>query len=123
MPMEEYRFHATMTVAAGGLVLSGDDLGTLPPDRLEMLQKLLPPTGVSAEFEDAGLRTGTVRLRDRTLLCLFNWDAAPAKRTVTLPGAGKVTDLWSGREYPRAQGIVEVELKGHEGTVLVVGGR
>jgi alpha-galactosidase len=52
MPPEDYRFHASVAVAAGGLVLSGDDLSTLPADRLAMLKKLLPPTGVAAEFED-----------------------------------------------------------------------
>jgi alpha-galactosidase len=116
--IEEYRFHATMTIAAGGLVLSGDDLSTLPPDRMDMLRKLLPPTGAAAEFEDQSLRQGTVHLRDRALICLFNWDASPVKRTVTVPRAGKVTDLWSGREY--SGNPVEVQLKGHEGTVLVV---
>jgi alpha-galactosidase len=120
MPMEEYRFHATMTIAAGGLVLSGDDLSTLPADRLAMLEKMLPPTGVAAEFEDESLRTGIVRLNDRTLICLFNWDATPSQRAVKLPRAGKVTDLWSGREYARAHDTIEVELKGHEGTVLEV---
>jgi alpha-galactosidase len=120
MPMEEYRFHATMTVAAGGLVLSGDDLSTLPEDRLVMLKKLLPPTGVAAEFEDESLQTGVVKLKDKTLICLFNWETAPSTRTVKLPRAGKVTDLWSGREYAPSQAAVEVELKPHEGTVLVV---
>ncbi len=48
---EEYRFHATPIMASGGLVLSGDDLSTLPADRLAMLKKLLPPTGVAAEFD------------------------------------------------------------------------
>jgi alpha-galactosidase len=109
-----------MTVAAGGLVLSGDDLSTLPADRLAMLKKLLPPTGVAAEFDDESLQTGIVRLKDRTLLCLFNWDAVPSKRTVKLPRAGKVTDLWSGQEQARNADAVEIELKGHEGTVLVV---
>ena len=47
MPAEEYRFHATSIVASGGMVLSGDDLSTLPSDRLAMLKKLLPPTGVA----------------------------------------------------------------------------
>ena len=52
LPAEQYRFHATMAVAYGGMILSGDDLSTLAPDRLEMLKKLLPPTGVAAEFVD-----------------------------------------------------------------------
>src|SRR5207249_4563463 len=68
LPEEQYRFHATMAVAAGGLVLSGDDLSTLPPDKIAMLKKLLPATGVAAEFEDHNLSTGIVRLNARTLL-------------------------------------------------------
>jgi alpha-galactosidase len=120
LPEEEYRFHATMAVAAGGLVLSGDDLSTLAPDRLAMLKKLLPPTGVAAEFGDETLTTGIARLKDRTLICLFNWEAEPAKRTVKLPRAGMVADLWSGHDYGRQQGSFDVTLKGHEGTVLVL---
>jgi alpha-galactosidase len=120
MPMEEYRFHATMGVASGGLVLSGDDLSTLPADRLAMLKKMLPPTGVAAEFNDESLRTGIARLKDRTLICLFNWSAEPETRKVKLPRAGSVVDLWSGKDYGRQTGTVEVALKGHEGTVLVL---
>jgi alpha-galactosidase len=119
MPMEEYRFHASVAVAAGGLVLSGDDLSTLPADRLAMLKKLLPPTGVAAEFEDEKLRIGTVKLKDRTLICVFNWGGDEAMIPVKLARAGSVTDLWSGKDYGR-QTSVEVPLKAHEGTVLVV---
>jgi alpha-galactosidase len=119
LPEEEYRFHASVAVAAGGLILSGDDLSTLPAPRLAMLKKLLPPTGVAAEFDDESLQTGIVKLKDRTLICVFNWDASPATRTVKLPRAGAVTDLWSGYEYGRREDV-ELHLKGHEGTVLVV---
>jgi len=120
LPEEQYRFHATMTVAAGGLVLSGDDLSTIPPDRLAMLEKLLPPTGAAAEFEDETLRAGVVRLKDRALVCLFNWTERSDKLAVKLPRAGQVSDLWSSHDYGKRQGTLEVELKLHEGTVLVV---
>jgi alpha-galactosidase len=116
---EEYRFHASVAIAAGGLVLSGDDLSTLPADRLEMLKKLLPPTGVAAEFADESLRIGTVKLKDRTLICVFNWGGEEAKIPVKLARAGAVTDLWSGHDYGRRPGI-DVTLQAHEGTVLVV---
>jgi alpha-galactosidase len=119
MPLEEYRFHATAIMASGGMVLSGDDLSTLPADRLEMLKKLLPPTGMAAEFEDENLTIGTVKLKDRTLLCLFNWANEPATISVKLPKPGKVTDLWSGKAYGK-QTALDVPLKPHEGTVLVV---
>jgi alpha-galactosidase len=120
LPAEEYRFHATMAMATGGLILSGDDLSTLPPDRLATLKKLLPPTGVAAEFEDESLQIGTVKLKDRTLLCLFNWSAEPEKLAVKLPKAGQVTELWSEEKLGRQQGTLQVELKGHEGKVLVL---
>jgi alpha-galactosidase len=119
MPPEEYRFHATAVMASGGLVLSGDDLSTLPADRLAMLKKLLPPTGIAAEFDDERLQIGTVRLKDRTLLCVFNWSDQPTTIPVKLPHAGDVTDLWSGQTYGR-QSAMDVPLKAHEGTVLVV---
>jgi alpha-galactosidase len=106
-------------VASGGLVLSGDDLSTLPADRLEMLKKLLPPTGVAAEFENENLTVGTVRLKDRTLLCVFNWSDSAAKIPVKLARAGQVSDLWSGQNYGTRTAL-EVALQAHEGTVLVV---
>jgi alpha-galactosidase len=120
LPPEEYRFHATMAMAAGGLILSGDDLSTLSADRLAMLKKLLPPTGVAAEFADENLRQGIVKLKDRTLICLFNWSSEPEKMAVRLPRAGEVSELWSGQAMGRQQGTLQVELKGHEGKVLVI---
>ena len=120
LPPEEYLFHATMALAAGGLILSGDDLSTLPPDRLATLKKLLPPTGVAAEFEDENLHVGVVRLPDRILFCIFNWSADPVAMPVELPHAGEVSELWSGENLGRRQGSMTVQLKGHEGKVLVL---
>ena len=120
LPAEEYRFHATATLASGGLVLSGDDLSTLPPDRLAMLKKLLPPTAAAAEFEDDTLSQGVVRLKDRTLVCVLNWSGEPAKIPVKLPHAGRVADLWSGRQYGRQAGVLEIQLMAHDGAVLVL---
>lgn len=120
LPPEEYRFHATATLASGGLVLSGDDLSTLPADRLAMLKKLLPPTATAAEFADDSLKIGVVTLKDRVLLCVLNWSDQPATIPVPLPRAGQVTDLWSGHDYGRPKGSLPIDLKAHEGTVLVV---
>jgi alpha-galactosidase len=106
-------------MASGGLILSGDDLPNLPASRLAMLKKLLPPTGVAAEFEDETLRIGTMKLKDRTLICVFNWADEPAKIPVKLLSPGTVTDLWSEQSYGRVSSM-EVALKPHEGTVLVV---
>jgi alpha-galactosidase len=84
-----------------------------------MLKKLLPPTGAAAEFDDESLRVGTIKLRDRTLICVFNWGTDEARIPVKVARAGEVSDLWSGQSYGR-QSALEVQLKPHEGTVLVV---
>ena len=47
---EEFRFHATAIYASGGMILSGDDFTFIPLDRLAMVQKLLPPTGVGSHI-------------------------------------------------------------------------
>src|SRR5258707_3979770 len=64
-------FQFQMAVAAGGLVLSGDDLSTLPGDRLEILKKMLPPAGVAAEFENERPRVGVARPKDPNLGCVL----------------------------------------------------
>ncbi len=85
-----------------------------------MLKKLLPPTGVAAEFEDETLRTGVIHLQDRTLICVFNWTDTAATIPVKLAAPARVTDLWSGRDYGPKQGTISVDLKPHEATALVI---
>ncbi len=82
---DEFRFHATVIFASGGMILSGDDLTTIPPQRLAMLKKLQPPTGRAARFADGSLRVGVVRLKDRQAICLLNWDED--RQTVVFSGA------------------------------------
>ena len=61
-----------------------------------------------------------MRLKDRTMLCIFNWSEQMDQLSVPLARSGNVTDLWSGHDYGRRQGAMEVALQPHEGTVLVV---
>ena len=79
---DEYQFHATAIYASGGMILSGDDLTKIPPARLAMLRKLLPPTGRAADVRrrEPCASAGS-RLPDASLLCLFNdEDAATPDR-------------------------------------------
>ena len=65
------------------------------------------------------ITVGTVKLKDRTLLCVFNWSDAPATIPVKIARAGEITDLWNGQTYGRRTAL-DLPLKAHEGTVLVV---
>jgi alpha-galactosidase len=104
LPDDEFPFHATAVYASGAMVLSSDDLTKIAPDRLAMLRKLLPHTGVAAEFADDSLRVGVIKLPDRQMICMFNWDAVPRSASVSLPKEVHVTDYWSGENLGPRKG-------------------
>ena len=106
----EALFHATAIYASGGMVLSGDDLTTIPPARAAMLRKLLPPTGLPAEFEDGTLRIGVVQLPNARMVCLFNWNDAPQTLSVKLPRPSTIADFWTGASLGRHEGALPVQM-------------
>ena len=117
LPENEYRFHATAIFATGGMILSGDDLTTIPAARLEMLRKLEPPTGVAARFDD-DLQVGMVELKDRRVVCLLNWTDAPKNFAVTLPQPARVRDMWTGADLGRMNGRASFAVEARSGRLL-----
>src|SRR5262249_832684 len=101
--------------------LSGDDLTKIPPPRLAMLGKLLPPTGTAAAFEDESLRVGVVERPDGRALCLFNWGDQPQSLTVKLPRRPtQVTDLWSGADLGKHKGTLTLaDMPPHSARLLI----
>ncbi len=116
---EEFRFHATALLATGGMLLSGDDLTRIAPERMAFLCKLLPPTGIAARFEDESLRIGTVALDDRQLLCLFNWEEAVQTLTCQLPHSCNLQDFWSGEKVRRHSEVLEVVMPPRSARLLI----
>jgi alpha-galactosidase len=120
LPDNEFLFHATAIYASGGMVLSGDDLTKISPQRQEILRRLLPPTGVAAEFERETLQVGFIRRQDKFIVCLFNWDDAPATLSFSLKGSYQITDYWSGADLGRHSGSFAVkDLPGRSARLLV----
>jgi len=120
LPLAEFQFHATAIYASGGMVLSGDDLTRISPERLAMLRKLLPPTGIAAQFDDDSLNVGFVRTARAWMACLFNWDEKPRTLTIRLPRASRITDYWSGEKLGRHMGSFSVkDLPEHSARLLV----
>jgi alpha-galactosidase len=118
LPENEYQFHATVIYASGGSVLSGDDLPTILPHRLAMLRKLLPPTGVAAQFADDSLEVGTIELPGKSMICLFNWDDASKTLSFELAQRSRVTDFWTGEALGEREGVVEMWLEPHSARLL-----
>jgi alpha-galactosidase len=117
---DEFRFHATAVYASGGLILSGDDLTKIPPPRLAMLKKLLPPTGRAAVFDDPSLRIGRVTTPEGEMLCLFNPDDAPKDLSVKLSARSEVADFWTGADLGRHEGILALgPMAPHSARLLV----
>ena len=109
LPENEFLFHATAVYATGGMLLSGDDLSTLPEARLAILKKLLPPTGVPAAFDDDNLRIGAVRLPGKDMVCCFNWADTPVTLVKRLSAPVRVTDFWTGASLGRMEGTLTLE--------------
>lgn len=85
-----------------------------------MLRKLLPPTGLAAEFQDASLRVGFVKLPDTTMVCLFNWEDTPHAISFGLPNRSHVTDYWSGKDLGRLDGEFTIkDMPPHSARLLV----
>jgi alpha-galactosidase len=119
LPINEFQFHATAVYASGGMILSGDDLTKMPPDRMAMLRKLLPPTGVAAAFEDESLRAGVVTLKDLRMLCLFNWTDQPQTVSVRFEGRSRLRDYWSGEDLGEHSGtFVAKDLPGRSARLI-----
>jgi alpha-galactosidase len=118
---DEFQLHATVVYASGGMILSGDDLTKIPAPRLAMLEKLLPPTGSAAAFEDESLRVGMVSRPDGSrAYCLFNWGDDHDTVIIKLPGPVEVTDFWTGQSLGRQKGTLTIpDMAPHSARLLV----
>ncbi len=109
VPDNEYQFHATLIYATGGMLLSGDDLTKITPRRAQMLQKLVPPSGVCARFESDDFSVGLTSLPGRDMISVFNWSDAPVARTVTLSKRSRLTDYWTGESLGEFSGTYTID--------------
>ncbi len=120
LPENEYFFHASVALASGGMLLSGDNLPVLSAERLAMLKKLLPPSGVSARFDGSTFDTGRIALPDKTLVCVFNWSDEARTAQVKLDAPGPLTDFWTGAAVEMQDAAVTLaDMPPHSARVLV----
>lgn len=117
---DEFRFHATAIYASGGMVLSGDDLTAISPQRLAMLKRLLPPTGIAARFEDDSLTTGIIDLPDSRQIAIFNWSDRTQTNTVRLSQPSSIVDYWTGESLgQRERSLTITDMPAHSARLLV----
>jgi alpha-galactosidase len=109
LPDNEVQFHATAIYAAGGLILSGDDLTKISAEKLAMLRKLQPPTGVAARFDDDSFSVGRIGLANREVVALLNFTESPLSTTVRLARRCRLRDFWDEKDLGVHEGTYTVE--------------
>lgn len=78
---DEVQTQASLTAMTGGMVLFSDDLSQIPPERMRLLQELLPVIGKTPQIIDWHEKLTPSRLRvdltgptgDWHLICYTNW--------------------------------------------------
>ncbi|HET9526387.1 MAG TPA: glycoside hydrolase family 36 protein [Pyrinomonadaceae bacterium] len=120
LPDNEFQFHATAIYASGGMILSGDDLTKISMEKLAMLRKLQPPTGVAARFDDDSFRVGRVHLgRRREAVALLNWHDAAEKISFRLARRSRITDFWTDNGLGSHVNEFSVDMPPRTGRLLI----
>jgi alpha-galactosidase len=99
-------------------VLSGDDVSKLKPEQIATIKKLLPPTGVAAQFEDDSFAVGWATVKGETRVFLLNWSDKPVTRSFTMKHEAELRDFWNGEDFGTKTGSVTVELSPRSARVL-----
>jgi alpha-galactosidase len=117
---DEFLFHATAIYASGGMILAGDKMDSLPPEKQELLGKLLPPTGIAARFDDVTCQIGRIQFPDHLKLCLFNWNDEPYNFVVELSGTYHISDYWTDEKLSPRNGQLHIAgVPAHSARLLV----
>ena len=118
MPGNEFRFHAALIYSTGGMLLSGDDLTTISPERLNVLQKAAGSMSQAAAFEDEKFETGRISTPTGKYLVLLNWDSTTRTITAKLDHPCEIVDHWTGKSLGKFTDKYTLELQGHDGCVV-----
>jgi alpha-galactosidase len=102
------------------MLLSGDDLTKISAEKLAMLRKLQPPTGVAARFDDDSFRVGRVQLGKREVITVLNWDDAPQAISIRLQRRCRLTDFWSEADLGIHSEVFEIgKMPARSGRLLI----
>lgn len=116
---DEFKLHVASIRASGGMVLSGDELAKIQPDRMRVLKKLLTPTGKAMQFDSSDFAVGTVKTGDKTSeVALFNWDDQPIERSFTTSVGSSITDFWTGESTVATTKLQKRTIPAHTALLL-----
>ena len=139
LTLHEVRSLAAVIYMTGGSILVSDDMQQLSPERLQILQALIPPLNQRARVLDWLAPGLPSRMRvdlhgesgEYYLLSYSNWDEQPRDICLALqdfalePCACTVKDFWQGNSWHIEGGdpLIEATLAAHQTILLQVAAR
>ena len=135
LTVEQARVSCSWVGMTGQLTLGSDDFERLPPERLAILQRILPAHGLQARPVDLfdeplpriWLLTDDRRAPRRDVVGLFNWGDQPHAFDCPLPRIGLPADVkylafdfWAGAMLPLLDGNLRTTLPPQSCAVLAV---
>jgi len=117
---DEIMFHATAIYATGGAIISSDEIGGLPAQKLAMLRKFLPPSRTAAKFSDENFRVGRIDQKVQQMVFLFNWGDSPESMSFLLDSPSKIVDFWTDEDLGVHEGSFQTDVAPHGARQLVL---
>lgn len=117
----QYRFHASLIYATGGMLLSGDDVGSIPENRMKILKRVAVPTGVPARWNADTFDYGWIVQPKSKKLVVLNWGKTSKTFNIPIDKPCKLIDFFTGQTIGTFS--KEIELKnvaGDYGNVYLV---
>lgn len=117
----QYMFHAALIYATGGMLLSGDDIGSIPANRMKILRSVAVPTGTAARWNANTFDYGWIIQPKSKKLVILNWGKTPKTFTIPVDGPCKLKDFFTGQEVGTFDKRIELkDIPGEFGNVYVV---
>ena len=99
LPENEYMFHASLLYATGGAILSGDDIPSLPANRLAILKKIASAAkGITAEFNSDSFDYGWINNNSKKQLVVLNWKDTPKTFRIPIKQPCTLVNFFTGEK-------------------------
>lgn len=117
----QFMFHASLLYATGGMLLSGDDVGSIPENRVHILQKIAKPTGIAAKFNADTFDYGWVNAKEGKRLVVLNWKKEPKTFVIPIDKPCTIKDFFTGKVVGKFTNKIELKtFAGEYGNVYTV---
>jgi len=121
LPENQYRFHATLLYATGGMLLSGDDVGSISPIRLNILKKVANATGIAAQFNADTFDYGWINKKNEQKLVVLNWNNNTKTFTIPIKKSCTLIDYYTGKRIGKFdKEIVLSNFPAQDGAIYLV---